>query len=294
MNTRNNQVLPQSPNGNNGGFDYEAMIRGLISLCDKTELLICLDRNAVIRHIKETARNELLGNSAKLIGKCIWDFLPAEAVAGRKKVFEQVVQTGRPIRYEDARNGFWFDSMVYPICDRQGTVKQVLVMGRDITRSKQMEREMKRLNECLEELVTRRTAELEDKAKNLQKRDDEKKELEQSMVLAIKQFILPYVRQIQQNGKDPQILTCIDAIDTNLKQFNSGFNHSIRSKAYGLTPSEIEVALYIKAGKSSKDIAGILKICPETVESHRKNIRHKMGLKGKKENLQAYLAALGT
>jgi DNA-binding CsgD family transcriptional regulator len=38
----------------------------------------------------------------------------------------------------------------------------------------------------------------------------------------------------------------------------------------------------------------MMKISHETVESHRKNIRRKIGLKGKKENLQAYLSSLDT
>ena len=150
MKTRNHQVLPQTPNSNNGSFDYEAMIRGLISLCDETELVICLDRNGVVLHIKETAQNELLRNNAKLLGQCIWGFLPPESVASRKKIFEQVIEAGKAIRYEDGHNGRWFDSMVYPVFDKQGNVKQVLLMGRDITRSKQTEKEMKRLNECRE------------------------------------------------------------------------------------------------------------------------------------------------
>jgi len=100
------------------------------------------------------------------------------------------------------------------------------------------------------------------------------------------------VRQIQQQCTDPKILSYINAIDTNLKNFTITFSLAIQSKAFGLTPSEIEIALLIKAGKASKEIASILKISPETVEFHRKNIRHKLDIKHKKENLQSYLAAL--
>ena len=84
MKTNNQHVLSQASNGNNGSFDYEAMIKGLISLCDDNELIISLDRNGVVTHIKETTKHELFQNNAELIGKCIWDYLPPETVESRK------------------------------------------------------------------------------------------------------------------------------------------------------------------------------------------------------------------
>ena len=123
-------------------------------------------------------------------------------------------------------------------------------------------------------------------------RDEEIKERQQIMMSAINQLIMPHVRKIQNHSKDSQILSAINAIENNVKNFTVSFSFAIRSKSSGLTPTEIEVALLIKAGKTSKDIAQILKISPETVEFHRKNIRYKLNIKHKKENLRSYLAAL--
>ncbi|MFW2365664.1 MAG: helix-turn-helix transcriptional regulator, partial [Desulforhopalus sp.] len=44
-----------------------------------------------------------------------------------------------------------------------------------------------------------------------------------------------------------------------------------------------------QAGSTSKDIADGLAISIETVQTHRKNIRRKLGLSGKDVNLFAYL-----
>ena len=215
-----------------------------------------------------------------------------------------MLKTGKAIRYEGAHNGRWIDSMVYPVFDKQGNVRQVIVMGRDITRSKQVEKELRRLNEGLEEIVERRTEELVDKAKKLeelnsalrvllQKRDEEKREGEEYMSSAINQMITPYVRQIKQKSTDPEISSYINIIETNLNDLTLKFGIAIQSKALGLTPTEIEVALLIKAGKASKDIAHLLEISCETVGFHRNNIRHKLGIKNKKENLQSHLMAMG-
>ena len=62
---------------------------------------------------------------------------------------------------------------------------------------------------------------------------------------------------------------------------------------HNLTFSEIEVANFIREGKTSKEIAELLKISKDTVDTHRQNIRKKLGMNGKKQNLQSYLLSLG-
>jgi DNA-binding CsgD family transcriptional regulator len=48
----------------------------------------------------------------------------------------------------------------------------------------------------------------------------------------------------------------------------------------------------IRHGNSSKEIAGILNISAKTVDTHRRNIRKKIGLNQKRANLRSYLLSL--
>ena len=107
-----------SSNGNNGNFNYDAMIKGLISLCRDDELVICLDKNGVVKHIKNTTRNKLLHNGNELRGRCMWDLMTPDLAERRKAVFSRVLASGEAERYEDEHDGHWFDSMVYPIFDK--------------------------------------------------------------------------------------------------------------------------------------------------------------------------------
>ena len=60
-----------------------------------------------------------------------------------------------------------------------------------------------------------------------------------------------------------------------------------------LTHMETRVCQFIQAGYPSKDIAESLKISLETVQTHRKNIRRKLGLHGKGVSLYAHLKTQG-
>lgn len=58
-----------------------------------------------------------------------------------------------------------------------------------------------------------------------------------------------------------------------------------------LTSTELRVALLIKNGLKTDEIAEHMYISPETVKSHRKNIRKKLGLNNSSHNLGVYLQA---
>jgi DNA-binding CsgD family transcriptional regulator len=55
---------------------------------------------------------------------------------------------------------------------------------------------------------------------------------------------------------------------------------------------ELQIALLIKNDLTNEDIAAQLHISPETVRTHRRNIRKKLGMKGAKARLNAHLLTL--
>ena len=289
----------QSDNSQNSGYDYQAMINALISLCDESELVICLDGNGVIKHIKETEGNTLLHNGANLIGKCMWDLIPSAQAEKRKHIFSQVLQSKKAIRFQDTREGRWFDSMVYPMRDKKGNVMQVLILGRDITAQKLAEDEIRRLNEQLEQRVAERTAELEEKTRSLedlnttlrvllQKREQDKTELEEQVLSNIRHLILPNLEKVLDSlpARQQELLK---VIHVNLNTITSPFNRRLSGEYLTLTPKEIQIANLIKDGKSSKEIAKFMDTSEKTVEVHRDHIRKKLGIKNKTANLRTYL-----
>ena len=75
----------------------------------------------------------------------------------------------------------------------------------------------------------------------------------------------------------------------NLDRITSSFPQRLSSSALNLSPREIQVADFVKMGKSNKETARLMKLSCTAVEFHRNNLRKKLGLKGKKTNLRTYL-----
>ncbi|MGD9383035.1 MAG: helix-turn-helix transcriptional regulator, partial [Desulfobacterales bacterium] len=81
-------------------------------------------------------------------------------------------------------------------------------------------------------------------------------------------------------------------MESNINEIVSPFTRKMSLKYLNLTPTEIRIANLIRHGSSTKDIAEIINVSPRTVETHRKNIRRKIGLDRKRANLRSHLLSL--
>jgi PAS domain S-box-containing protein len=165
-------------------------------------------------------------------------------------------------------------------------------IARDITERKQSEKTLKA-----------REAELEIQARNLEevntalkvllkRREEDKKELEETVVTNLKDMVLPYLARAVDRTKDKKALDYLEVLEENLKAITSPFSYRLSSKYLNLTSAEIEIANLVKQGKSTKEIADLLNVSIKTIEVHRLNIRKKMGIRNKKASLRAHLLSI--
>lgn len=209
--------------------------------------------------------------------------------------------------------------------DQKGRPVEIVGYWLDISKNKEAEEELKRAYELMEQRVEERTAELREANIQMRQEIDERirfekaleereKELEKQTValeqknIALREIIAQIEvekRRIQDDVMANVHVTITPILEKlrleniaprqvallyhHINDLTSSFSSGITNKSMKLTTKEIEICNMVKAGLSNKDISRLQNISPKTVEGHRKKIRQKLGLTGKKINLTSYL-----
>ena len=135
----------------------EAELRALFTAMD--DVVLVIDREGVYRKIAPTNPSLLYKAPEELLGQRLRDVFPTERAEAFIQAIRQVIDTQETahLEYPLTIGGqkYWFDASISPL-----EADSTLWMVRDITARKQAEERLQRLNEELEQRVTRRTEEL--------------------------------------------------------------------------------------------------------------------------------------
>lgn len=142
----------------------EARIRALFDAT--SDSVILADPEGMILAINEHGARRRGLPPLAMIGKSLYEHLPPEAAANRRRAIGEVLATGEDRAYEEDRGEARYVISIYPVLDEEGQARQIASFSRDITDRCRAEAALRQLNETLEGRVARRTAQLE--ATNLQ------------------------------------------------------------------------------------------------------------------------------
>jgi PAS domain S-box-containing protein len=270
--------------------ESEKRLRALFDA--STETILLIDKDGFILCANEVLAKRLGTKRETCVGLNVYDLLPPEISRRRKKQGTKVIRTGRPVRFEDERDGMTMDSMVHPVLDDRGKVMQLAIFSRDITKRKKAEIALKKREAALKV----RTMELRDLNAALKvllrQRDKDKEAFEEKVLVNVKELVIPFIERLKRSHLPDKQMSYVRVLESNLHTVVSAFSQKLSSKYLGLTPAEIQIAHMVRDGKTTKEMSELLNLSVRTVETHRKNIRSKIGIKSDRVNLRSHLLSL--
>jgi PAS domain S-box-containing protein len=118
-------------------LDKNEALRALLNATIESAVLINIEGK--ILAINEVGAQRLGKSADELIGVSVDDYFPPDVAKFRKTIRDKIVRSGKPVRFQDEREGRVLDNSVYPVFDVDNKIIGIAVYGMDITERKRVE-----------------------------------------------------------------------------------------------------------------------------------------------------------
>jgi PAS domain S-box-containing protein len=109
------------------------------SILNASEAIVFLaDANGVIISANDRFIKQMGSRKDSMVGTVIHGIFPEEVTRERRLRFNQAVSSGKPVTFEDSRDGIWFENSFYPVLDDAGKVVRVAAFISDITEKRRV------------------------------------------------------------------------------------------------------------------------------------------------------------
>lgn len=272
----------------------------------KNSHLVYLDRDFNFVRVNEAYATTCGFSPEQMIGKNHFALYPHDE---NEAIFTRVRDTGEPFEIHDKpfefldqpeRGVTYWDWTLIPEKDKTGQVKGLVLSLFETTKRKQAELALQEAKDELEKRVQERTVELEQKTIGLEEsnialkvlmkqREKDKKELEKNILFNVNKLVGPSLEKLKKITSDNNQKVYLEVIESNLNEIISPFAPRLSANLSKFTPAEIQIADFIRQGRTTKEIASLLGLSPSTIAAHRQNIRKKLALTNKEKNLRTIL-----
>ncbi len=182
----------------------------------------------------------------------------------------------------------WFKTRAIPVCDADGMVVKWFGSNTDIDDLKRAE---EALRDSEEKLRVQKEA-LEQKniaiREIMEQIGAEKFRIREDILSNVDKVLLPTLRKLRAKASRIE-RRHISVLESSIKGLASSFGRAMSEVIGKLTPREVEICSMIRRRLTNKEMAKMLHISRRSVETHRHNIRKKLGLANRKVNLTSYL-----
>jgi len=188
----------------------------------------------------------------------------------------------------------WLEMNISYLRGEDGRPTHSIGISRDISARKEMEEQLQVAYDQMKDLVSDQTAQLRELNSTvnvlLEQRESFKKSYRKDLSSFIAGLVKPYIDKLKNSGLNKDQLALVERIEFSLNDAVTPMVRKLTSGLSALSPTDLQIALLIKEGKSTKEIADVMNLSTKTIEFHREKIREKLGLKNKKVNLRSFLS----
>jgi PAS domain S-box-containing protein len=255
----------------------EAGLRALIG--SMNDVIALVDKKGRYTTINRENPDMLNTSLTGPFDKHLSEAIPTDEVPRFLAAVRKALKTRRTVHMEyhlNTKKGKrWFSAAISPMTD-----ETTVSVARDITDLKMAETELREKSLSLEETNSALKA-------LLRNMEEAKKELEENVVSNIRVLVMPHVRRLARHSLVNTEKVQVDAIEAGLKNVASPLLRNLSQ--FGLTPTEIQVANYVRDGRTTKEIIELMHSTKDSIDMHRYHIRKKRGMNKTKKNLRSYL-----
>jgi PAS domain S-box-containing protein len=108
-----------------------------------SERLILMDIEGNTLDLNENMLKSIGKTRKELIGNNVFDFFPPDLAEQRRSYGNKVVRSGKPVSFEDEREGMFLSNTIYPLFGPTGKVERLAVYSMDITEKKLAEEKLR-------------------------------------------------------------------------------------------------------------------------------------------------------
>jgi two-component system, cell cycle sensor histidine kinase and response regulator CckA len=165
----------------------------------------------------------------------------------------------------------------------------------DISERKIAEKALQKAYDEMEERVLERTADLEKTNATLLMMLDyarkAEKDIEERVVANLRSKSMIIIELLKKEKLPEKVLDLVKMLEITTQDLAHPLARNLNSQLWKLTAREIELANLIRMGKTTKEMISLLNLSAKTIETHRNNLRKKLGINNKKINLRTFLSS---
>lgn len=175
--------------------------------------------------------------------------------------------------------------------DKNATAKMIQMRVGNMLRLRQLEQENQTLR-AEQRDKSREMVELQRVMATMERSAERAtKEVEYRIFTQIRSLVMPLFEEIAGQIYGRVSEEPLNALRKYVNDLASGLASHLQGNS-SLSAQELRVALMVKNGMTSEEIAAHLHVSPETIKTHRRNIRRKFGLTSSSQKLSMYLQSL--